>query len=85
MKKGGNRWVVMINGSRIVGPFGQTEAASEIRKIERRYRDVGLTPPRLDATRVQPSEYADSWVTEDITRRCMAVTEGATADRGGSP
>lgn len=84
MKKGGNRWIVMINGSKIVGPFGQTEAESEIRKIRRRYRAVGLTPPRLDATRVQPREYADSWVAEDITRRCMSATGDATADRGGS-
>lgn len=80
MKKGGNRWVVMVNGSRIIGPFGQEEAADTIRKIERRYRYVGLTPPRLDATRVQAPGFLDSWVGEDIARRCAV---DVTGNRGG--
>lgn len=74
MKAG--RYIVM-RGHLLLGPFGEREADAQMRKIEHRYKAVGLKPPPMTTTRAHSREFMDTWVAADINR---LVTKEAEQD-----
>jgi hypothetical protein len=66
-----------MNGSKVIGPFGESEADNKIISIRRRYRVFGLTPPRLEKTRILGREYMDSWVNANINKRAGVQSDAS--------
>lgn len=74
-----SRWIVTVDRKIIAGPFGQTEAQNLVRQLDARYLRMGMQPPPMNAQRLHTPEWLESWVTEDIQRKCTGpepVREG---------
>lgn len=66
--------LIVVRGTVVAGPYGDTEADQVVRRIRRRYTDVGLRPPPITTQLLHSREWMDSWVDEDVYRQCRKAT-----------
>lgn len=83
------RWVIRLHWdsehvSPAIGPFGLTEANRVSRDIRRRFRDAGLTPPKVTRELLRAPGVLDGWVRDRIeaASRC-AHCGGVIEPTGG--
>lgn len=70
--------LIVLRGRIIAGVYGDTEADQIIRSVRNRYLKAGLVPPPMTTTVLHGREWLDSWVTEDLFKRCTESTGKGT-------
>jgi hypothetical protein len=64
------QWLIVIHwdadhASPPMGPFGQTEADQAMREARARWRNAGLTPPKMERILMRGREFFDYCTSDD--------------------